>query len=94
MREEFEAAYLKDVCVRFSEAGIDSDEWLALASSGEYRSYRAAGAWWGWQASRAALVIGLPEMAPEECTEPEGFDLGVDTTAKILRDLGIKVILL
>jgi hypothetical protein len=54
MREEFEVAYLKDVAERFRGAEVGDDEWVARGSNGEYRSYRAAGAWWAWQASRKA----------------------------------------
>lgn len=61
MRAEFEAEYLKDVSDRYRGCEASDDEWVARGSNGEYRSFRAAGAWWGWQASREALVIELPK---------------------------------
>lgn len=55
MREEFEAAYLKDVSERFRGAEVGDDEWVARGSNGEYQSFRAAGAWWAWQKSRETI---------------------------------------
>lgn len=62
MREEFEAAYVawlvssgwgRDSALRTLEKGGGADE---------YRSPVAKGAWWGWQASRAALVVDLARV--------------------------------
>lgn len=58
MREGFEEEYMIDICERTASA--PDPGWLERGSDGEYRSYRAQGAWWGWQASREALVIELP----------------------------------
>lgn len=67
MREEFEAAYLADITAR--TASTVDDGWLERNSNGDYRSYRAAGAWWGWQASRESLVIELPKR----CDKMDGI---------------------
>ncbi|MCO7546128.1 hypothetical protein [Stutzerimonas nitrititolerans] len=56
-RAEFEAAYMRDLAGSSAE---DPAVWLERGSDGEYRSYQARGAWWGWQASRRELVIRLP----------------------------------
>ena len=57
-RAEFEAAYMRDLA---GSAAEDAATWLERGSDGEYRSYQARGAWWGWQASRASVVVELPE---------------------------------
>lgn len=58
MRDEFESAYMA------AFAGEDSEylrkNWLSRRPNGDYRSYQADGAWWGWQASREAVVVELP----------------------------------
>ncbi len=62
MRAEFEAAYMRDLTGSSAE---DPAVWLERGSDGEYRSYQARGAWWGWQASRRELVIELPPGVPD-----------------------------
>lgn len=57
-REDFEAAYMRDLVGSSAE---DASLWLERGSDGEYRSYQARGAYWGWKAGVAALVIGLPK---------------------------------
>lgn len=61
MREEFEAAY-KETFGRTPER--NSDYHL-------YIDERAA--WWAWQASRAALVVELPQPIERECPD-DAFD--------------------
>lgn len=58
MREIFEAAYMRDLVGSSTE---DAPLWLERGSDGEYRSFQARGAWWAWQASRAAIEVELPE---------------------------------
>lgn len=91
MREEFEAAYMKDVSERFRAAEVSDEEWIERGSSGEYRSFRAAGAWWAWQASRAAIEVELPSCRDsssayfgDECYAP-------DELVKAIESLGLKV---
>ena len=63
-REEFETAFRTEGQFKaMSSAALDS--MLERGSDGEYRSVRVHGAWWGWQASRAALVVTLPSVRPE-----------------------------
>lgn len=63
IREEFEAAYFAHIQNKLGGPVPKSilNEYLECGSDGEYRSFQAAGAWWGWQASRESLVIELPE---------------------------------
>lgn len=60
MREEFEAAVLRD----WPQAQLRRCDAVS-SRAGQYVDERIQHAWWGWQASRAALVIELPpEWAP------------------------------
>lgn len=61
MREEFEAAYMRDLVGSSAE---DASLWLERGSDGDYRSFQARGAWWGFKVSRESLVIELPEKDP------------------------------
>lgn len=56
MREEFEAA-MRELFKNEQYDDFSIDLMFEVGSNGEYRSIRVAGAWWGWQASRAALVL-------------------------------------
>lgn len=76
MRAEFEAAYMRDLTGSSAE---DPAVWLERGSDGEYRSYQARGAWWGWQASRRELVIELPE--PIHGIEEFGYKAGAVRSA-------------
>lgn len=63
IREEFELAYVANIQEHLGgpiPKGV-LDEYVVRGSDGEYRSYQAQGAWWGWQACRESLVIRLPE---------------------------------
>lgn len=74
-REDFEAAYMRDLVGSSAE---DASLWLERGSDGEYRSYQARGAYWGWKAGVAALVIELP--ARKEPTAFESYDNAWNTT--------------
>jgi len=64
MREEFEAAYcVKHECLTSLVAGLRRGNYYSYIG-GEGTSLNAA--WWAWQASRAALVIMLPEPSTPE----------------------------
>lgn len=61
MREEFEAAVRAH---QKAKLGIDEetmDAILERTSRGGYASIWLQGAWWAWQASRAALEVELPD---------------------------------
>lgn len=57
MREEFETEFRKHP--KFEGNALYVDAMLERGSDGNYRFTIAEGAWWGWQASRAAVVIDL-----------------------------------
>lgn len=62
MREEFEAAACAVILAGHPDSGLTVEE-IATNREGEsYKSSAWAGMWWAWQASRAALVIKLPEI--------------------------------
>lgn len=55
MREEFEAAYTQ-ACLERGAGHHIAEVHTTKGSSGEYVSVWMRGAWWAWQASRAALL--------------------------------------
>lgn len=59
MRADFEAAYKREA--PGWPRGTFDEAALTQTSSGDYRAPLVQAAWWGWQASRAALVVELPE---------------------------------
>lgn len=65
MREEFEQAVIESL-VAEGYSVRSAVEVMERGSDGEYRSVRFNGAWWGWQASRECLVIGLPNRFDEK----------------------------
>lgn len=68
MREEFEVAYqaacLNRAVARFHPSVFAKDH------CEDYLSSLVQSAWWGWQASRTAVVVELPPM-PDAPEEPE-----------------------
>lgn len=63
MRAEFEAAITKDrMDAGYDEPNLRMHEW---EGSQCYNETHVQAAWWGWQASRAALAVELPEQSPE-----------------------------
>lgn len=89
---EFEKAYMRDLAGSSAE---DATVWLERGSDGEYRSYQARGAWWGWQASRRELVVDLPKINPAEwaCTGDECMALqqGISIAGRAVRAAGVTV---
>lgn len=87
MREEFEVAYMNDVSERFHGAEVEDDEWVARGSDGEYQSFRAAGAWWAWQASaqesRSALANQLVSTLSISRGRPIEWREAIEITAII-----------
>lgn len=57
MREEFEEWYLREYFEGDEQCGM---EWLSTEQCGGYRHAEPSRQWKVWQASRAALVVGLP----------------------------------
>ena len=57
MREEFEAWVItRNVCIKYGAK-------LRMCPDGSYYDYRINDCWFAWKASRAALVVELPEKA-------------------------------
>jgi hypothetical protein len=86
MREEFENS------PRFK--GMDFTR--APGHPDYYESPYSNGAWDGWQASRAALVINLPQRwsyrEPDGWREDrEGSSLDFNETVEVIEALGVKV---
>lgn len=91
MREEFERAYMRDLVGHSLSAGC---EWLERGSDGEYRSFHARGAWWSWQASRAAIEVELPydsDALNGDHDFIKGWRLGVSDMIDSIESLGLKV---
>jgi uroporphyrinogen-III synthase len=88
MREEFEVAVLRD----WPQAKLHR---CAAVSSraGQYADEIIQHAWWGWQASRAALVIELPELNPEmfSCNVVFGHEKARNEATKAIEAAGVKV---
>lgn len=64
MREEFEAAFIKEMTGR--RGSIEDATSMLRLLPGCQRAYQnryAQFAWWAWQQSRASLVIELPPLA-------------------------------
>jgi hypothetical protein len=70
MRAEFEAAIKKNQLPGgFRPANLDR-----CAFDDSYVLPEVAGAWWGWQGSREALVLELPPPYPEPDEPEEAID--------------------
>lgn len=83
MREEFEAWAQKNYVV----PGCDSAVERTLIGDG-YRFSSVNAAWHGWQASRAALVIELPNQYDEKYREYfEGVEGGCFDQSKYMGDV-------
>jgi hypothetical protein len=81
MREEFEFAYVADLVARCGE-GFRETALYSLSerkSDGSYQHYTDSIAWWAWQASRATLVIELPDDGIEDCQKAWGTERCKDT---------------
>lgn len=109
MREEFE----KWLCNEYEwgEGALASSEFHGEAVTGYYISgdhiYYGQScadclfwAWRGWQASRAAIEITLPQKVvieaagkdiPDYADWPDGYNTGIDACAKALVDIGLNV---
>lgn len=58
-REQFEATVIK----QFEGLGEESPS-LIRNDDGDYQGLEVQAAWWGWQASREAVVVELPDEEP------------------------------
>ena len=85
MREEFEAWY-EGHC-----APLESD-WFKRDSDfpDDYDYFPAQEAWSGWQASRAALCVELPNRISDDSDKwSVGYNFGVDAAADSLDSVGV-----
>ena len=93
MREEFEVAYT-EVQVRL---GIYSVKRLFDTLEGSYISSTTESAWWGWQASREAIEVELPQRWSVDgfesgwVADPDGANLDYAETVKAIEAAGLKV---
>ncbi|WP_454911151.1 hypothetical protein [Stutzerimonas chloritidismutans] len=87
MREQFEEWYLAQYYEGDEQCGL---EWLSTEPCGGYRYAEPAKQWRVWQASRAALVVELPN-----CFETYGYSAEVarvatDCCADAIEEAGIR----
>lgn len=82
-REEFEKEWEKLMGHRPTRS-------IALGGENSYEG-RAEAAWWGWQASRAALVIELPEKWGEYTEAGSAACDAIDECRETLESAGITV---
>lgn len=68
MRQEFEKAYLL-VVNEGEKIEITEEDMRNSRRGDEYTGTIASAAWWAWQASRAAVLIDLPDYC-NCCYEP------------------------
>lgn len=92
MREQFEAAVMAKWpgirMLRVNRPGSPVD--------GEYELPGLEGAWWGWQASREAVVVELPEERVargygEQVADALGFNDGLSYCREAIEAQGLKV---
>lgn len=78
MREQFEADFVEEMCRRGGE-GFRSTVLHSLIQKkpdGDYQHITESLAWWAWQASREAVVVGMSKV---ECR----FEVSEDTLSTI-----------
>jgi hypothetical protein len=91
MREQFEAEAKKHFV---SMPGVRN--WLSRMPNGEYQFERVHLAWLFWQSSREAVVVELPERAPNDdryVGEPWdcGHNVALDECRAAIEAHGLKV---
>src|SRR5690606_41917342 len=96
-RAEFEAAITRVSL----EAGFDEPNLMRHLYHGKdmYADSGVQAAWWGWQASRAALVVKLPEKISQYNTDDTGFvspaaaehDEAIDDCRDAIEAAGVRV---
>ena len=85
MREEFEAAVLRD----WPSANLNICDVPFSLRAGQYVDECVQRAWWGWQASRAAVVIELPD--PEIKDRPTCVEVAMDCCKEAIEAAGLQV---
>lgn len=80
-RKEFESAVLRD----WPQAQLRRCDSVS-SRAGQYADERIQHAWWGWQASRAAIEVELPTV----CASDDPFELKRDIEYE-LELVGVRV---
>lgn len=81
-REQFEAVFSEKYPLTF-----------AAAKAGEPEAHGAVSiAWWGWQASREAVVVELPPKWSDEAnSNKQAWDCGIEDARMAIEAQGLKV---
>ncbi len=96
-REQFEA-WVRERALKYGYSHMPS--LLNQSCEGQYASTSVNMAWEGWQASREALAVDLPDkqfiseedvLIPDEVDWPDGFNTALEQCAEAIRAAGIKV---
>lgn len=68
-------------------------DWFKMDSCGDYDYPSTHDAWMAWQASRAALVVELPDEYKDRYLDKyqEGFNDAVESCRNRLEDLGLEL---
>jgi len=81
-REQFEA---------WHRSVVDGDPPHEKYSNGDYRNQHVQRYWLGWQASREAVVVELPDRDVEQCAYSLGFNSCLKQSRAAIEAQGLKV---
>ncbi|MDG9807752.1 hypothetical protein N7613_03775 [Pseudomonas juntendi] len=88
MREQFEAALVKQA----AEDGFAKPILRRNKNNGDYVDPFEQAAWWGWQASREAVVVELPPKWNDETnSNKQAWDCGIDDARMAIEAQGLRV---
>jgi len=96
MREEFEEALIA-MHVSTGLPRSTAKAMVEVKCNGQYASPSTMGAWWAWQASRAAIEVELPVEDDTRCdtvaeeARQEAYNQGVGECRFAIESLGLKV---
>ncbi|EME1466180.1 hypothetical protein LL394_005266 [Serratia marcescens] len=84
LREEFEKQIREDLL-------FDDEELEWQPERNCYAIYGVHLAWWGYRASRAAIVVELPEYRSAESYQSAGYNEALDDCDSALRSIGLSI---
>ncbi|HIE3985900.1 TPA: hypothetical protein ACXNHL_002682 [Serratia marcescens] len=84
LRKEFEKQIREDL-----QFGDEELEWQPERNC--YAIYGVHLAWWGYRASRAAIVVELPEYHRAESYQSAGYNEALDDCDSALRSIGLSI---
>lgn len=84
LREEFEKQIREDLL-------FDDEELEWQQERNCYAIYGVHLAWWGYRASRAAIVAELPEYRSAESYQSAGYNEALDDCDSALRSIGLSI---